>query len=1072
MGSSQSKREQRKIAETIGFGRRIEHDCIKAAIAANKQQRKLLMKQAKQANIQPSTLMFRNSINPLAQDQLYYQPFDMPGSPGSLSISWQQNNHDEQNNHYLNEEELNGKREIFNRFERQHRQYHRQRQKQQKQKLQQHQQQPQQVSENYHTESNEIETYYIPGNGLIDKRYVSHNLLTSKNINSEEFAEEEGGGGELNYYYQPSYYTNHKPQQPLQQQQPQQPPQRRRRLKGAGGNSNKNNKRKMFSSHAGLLEETEKDRESASGDVSTIQTQGALRSLSRKRAVVAAGSMSNVTSDLFTEATTTNVASGPAFATNRTSTTANANFAAVSGSAVASASAHSISGSVASATTNTASTSVLPASALASASTSPASGSTFASSPSPYSHHYPASSSSSALSSSTSAIATTLTLDNTTTTTTTTDPNLDRRRNKLQSNELAFELNSNHNHRAHIQPLSDNQDKHQLKQQQHLNLNLEQLTQKEQQQRKNQQREREQLHNNNKQFNYQAFDYITNKLEMMNISPRYQRGLAFTEDERKKLGLKGHLPAAYQDQELQVKGVMNFIETCQDELSKYVYLRNLKDFNENLFYAALMKNVEKLMPLVYTPTVGLACQKFSQIYMKPRGLFITSNDQGKINSILANWPEKDVRVIVVTDGERILGLGDLGANGMGISIGKLSLYTALAGIPPQNVLPVTIDVGTNNEFNLKDPFYIGLRQNRVRGEKYDALIEEFMQSVVARWGKSCLIQFEDFANSTAFNLLQRYRDKYCTFNDDIQGTASVCLSGLLSASKLINRKISDCSFLFYGAGEANLGTANLVIMAMIEEGASREQAKKNIFLIDSKGLVVKSRTDLSHHKEAFAQDAPQIKQLEDIIDFVKPVAIIGASAQGKAFTESICKKMASFNERPIIFALSNPTSKAECTAEEAYRWTNGKCVFASGSPFDPVVYNGKTYITGQGNNAYIFPGVGLAAIAAHVHTVPEEAFLIAARALSDQLTSSDTSVGLVYPRLTKIREVTLAVATRVLEYFYTERLATYRPEPDDKVSFLKSIQYDSSYELLLPEQNNKISMNQMSLNNNGRVNGN
>lgn len=569
----------------------------------------------------------------------------------------------------------------------------------------------------------------------------------------------------------------------------------------------------------------------------------------------------------------------------------------------------------------------------------------------------------------------------------------------------------------------------------------------------------------------QAIPSLASRLkpQMLNISARYQRGLAYSQEERKKLGLAGHLPAAIQDQDLQVKAVINYIENCQDELSKYVYLRNLKDFNENLFYAALMKNVEKLMPLVYTPTVGLACQKFSQIYMRPRGLFITANDAGRVSSILENWPERDVRVIVVTDGERILGLGDLGANGMGISIGKLSLYTALAGIPPQNVLPVTIDVGTNNEFNLKDPFYIGLRQNRVRGDKYDSLIEEFMQAVVARWGRSCLIQFEDFANATAFNLLQRYRNKFCTFNDDIQGTASVCLSGLISAAKLINRRLPDCSFLFYGAGEANLGTANLVIMAMIEEGASSEEAKKRIFLIDSKGLVVKSRNDLSHHKAAFAQDGPQIKDLEEIINHVKPVAIIGASAQGKAFTESICRKMASFNERPIIFALSNPTSKAECTAEEAYRWTDGKCVFASGSPFDPVVYNGKTYITGQGNNAYIFPGVGLAAIAAHVHTIPEEAFLVAARALSDQLTPQDTAVGLVYPKLDKIREVTLCVANRVLEYFYTERLASYRPEPDDKVSFLKSIQYDSSYEPLLPEH--KSALNQMSITNNGKLNG-
>jgi len=524
-----------------------------------------------------------------------------------------------------------------------------------------------------------------------------------------------------------------------------------------------------------------------------------------------------------------------------------------------------------------------------------------------------------------------------------------------------------------------------------------------------------------------------------------ERGLALDEEQRKAGGLLGLLPAAVQSQELQSRVVMNYIEKCRDDLGKYVYLRHLKDYNEELFYYSLIHNVERLMPIVYTPTVGLACQKFSEIYMRPRGLFITAKDIGRVRQVISNWPGKNVRVIVVTDGERILGLGDLGANGMGISIGKLSLYTALAGIPPQNVLPITIDVGTQNEHNLKDPFYIGLRQNRVRGERYDLLIDEFMESVVERWGRSCLIQFEDFANSTAFKLLKKYRNKYCTFNDDIQGTASVSLSGLITASKLIGKSLRDCSFLFYGAGEANLGTAKLLVMAMVQDGLKDKEAKERIWLVDSKGLVVSSRTDLNEHKREFAREAQQLKDLESIIDFAKPSAIIGASAQGGSFTEAVCKKMATYNTRPIIFALSNPTSKAECTAEQAYRWTEGRCVFASGSPFDPVEYGGKTYVTGQGNNAYIFPGLGLAAIGAHTHSIPEESFLVAARALSDQVEPSDTKVGLVYPRLSKIREVTLKVASRVLEFLYAERLATYRPEPSNKTEFLRGIQYDPSY---------------------------
>lgn len=535
--------------------------------------------------------------------------------------------------------------------------------------------------------------------------------------------------------------------------------------------------------------------------------------------------------------------------------------------------------------------------------------------------------------------------------------------------------------------------------------------------------------------------------QQMLVLPQYQRGLAYSDDERREHRLAGLLPPARQDQQLQIQGVMNYIDKCQDELSKYVYLRELKDFNERLFYAALTKNVERLMPIVYTPTVGLACQRFSDIYMRPRGMFITTRDLGQVSSLLANWHERDVRVIVVTDGERILGLGDLGANGMGICIGKLSLYTALAGIPPQNVLPVCIDVGTQNAHNLRDPLYIGLRQERVRGAQYETLLDEFMRAVVQRWGRSCLIQFEDFANATAFKLLQRYHQSYCTFNDDIQGTASVCLSGLLTASKLVNKRLSDCSFLFYGAGEANLGTAQLLIMAMRdEEGMSERDARKRIWLVDSKGLVCEERTDLSEHKRQFAQSAPPMRELLEIIEHTKPTAIIGASAQGGAFSEQVCKLMAQINDRPIIFALSNPTSKAECTARDAYEWTRGKCVFASGSPFEPVQYDGKTYVTGQGNNAYIFPGVGLAAIAAHVHTIPEDTFLVAARALSEQVTPADIELGLVYPKLGKIREVTLRVACRVLEHFYAERLATYRPEPNDKLQFLRSIQYDYRYE--------------------------
>lgn len=557
--------------------------------------------------------------------------------------------------------------------------------------------------------------------------------------------------------------------------------------------------------------------------------------------------------------------------------------------------------------------------------------------------------------------------------------------------------------------------------------------------------------NNNNNNNITMTQQMTN----INNCPQLTRShLALGEQRRHQLNMTGLLPNSEQNSDLLVKWVLHCLDKlCANSgLVKYQFLRNLKDNNEDLFYMTLMQNVEILMPIVYTPVVGEACQNYSSLYDKQRGLFIGLKDSGSIERVLENCCQKDVRVIVVTDGERILGLGDLGANGMGICIGKLSLYTALAGVPPRNVLPVTLDTGTNNEQLLADPFYIGSRERRTRSSKYDELIDEFMRSVVNRWGRSCLIQFEDFGNANAFRLLQRYQPAYCTFNDDIQGTASVCLAGLLSASKMVNRPLLESRFLFYGAGEANLGTAKLLAMAMCEQGARLEEAKSRIWLVDSKGLVVSSRTDLSEHKRVYAQDIEKdiqkldksLEKLEDIVDFVKPSAIIGASAQGGAFNEHVCRSMAKANERPIIFALSNPTSKAECTAQQAYEWTQGKCVFASGSPFEPVDYDGKRHVTGQGNNAYIFPAVGLAAIAAHMHMIPEESFLVAAQALSELLSRADVAVGLVYPPLGRLRECTLKVAARLLEFFYSERLATFRPEPSDKLSFLRSLQYAPS----------------------------
>lgn len=526
------------------------------------------------------------------------------------------------------------------------------------------------------------------------------------------------------------------------------------------------------------------------------------------------------------------------------------------------------------------------------------------------------------------------------------------------------------------------------------------------------------------------------------------KGMAFTEHEREELNVLGLLPPAHRTQDLQVKAALNFVNNIGDNLTKYIYLRNLKDYNERMFYKTLAENVEALMPIVYTPVVGLACQKFSHIYLRPRGLYVTIKDLGRVSKVISNWPHDSVHATVVTDGERILGLGDLGANGMGISIGKLSLYTALAGIPPHTVLPVCLDVGTNNRELLEDPFYIGLRQERVTGDKYFQLLDEFMEAVVKRFGRSCLIQFEDFANSKAFSILEKYRGRYCTFNDDIQGTASVCVSGIMSAARLASSSIQEQTFLFFGAGEANLGSATLLIEALIDGGLTREQALEKIWMMDKDGLVVEGR-DMSNwnsHKKAMVRSGPMLTDFMEVLELIKPTALIGASAATGAFDSQVLKKMTTFAPRPIIFALSNPNSKAECTASQAYEHTRGKCIFASGSPFEPVEFNGKTYTTGQGNNSYIFPGIALAVMAAQAPSIPDKTFIVASKALSDQVLNEELEAGLVYPRIGRIREVTLHVASKVMEYFYSEGLTNYHFEPKDKLSFLRDIQWDYNYD--------------------------
>jgi len=521
--------------------------------------------------------------------------------------------------------------------------------------------------------------------------------------------------------------------------------------------------------------------------------------------------------------------------------------------------------------------------------------------------------------------------------------------------------------------------------------------------------------------------------------PMLNKGTAFTEEERDALGLRGLLPPHVFDIEDQVARVMDNYKRKPTDLERFIHLASLQDRNETLFYKVVLDHITEMMPIIYTPVVGKACQEYGHIFRRARGIFISKNDKGRIKTLLRNWRTTEARVIVVTDGERILGLGDLGANGMGIPVGKLCLYTACAGVDPQFCLPITIDVGTNNEALLNDPLYLGIKDKRLRGPAYDELIDEFIQASQEVF-PHCLVQWEDFGNKNAFRLLEKYRDKICTFNDDIQGTAGVALAGVYTALRINRGKLKDQKFVFLGGGEAAVGISDLIASAMVAEGVSKDDARKRCWLVDSKGLVVKSRTDLQDHKLGYAHDHEFIPDLLSVVKKLKPTALIGVSGQPMTFSEEIVRLMGEINEQPIVFALSNPTSKAECTAEQAYKWTNGRAIFASGSPFDAVEFGGKKYIPGQGNNAYVFPGVGLGVAACGAKHVTDEMFFEAAKALAGLVTEEELKHGCIYPPLTKIREVSGVIAAACCEVAYKRGLATY-PKPANILEHVKSLMY-------------------------------
>jgi malate dehydrogenase (oxaloacetate-decarboxylating)(NADP+) len=525
--------------------------------------------------------------------------------------------------------------------------------------------------------------------------------------------------------------------------------------------------------------------------------------------------------------------------------------------------------------------------------------------------------------------------------------------------------------------------------------------------------------------------------------PVRNKGTAFTEAERDYLGLRGLLPPRVHSQAEQELRVLGNIREKPTDLERYLYLVALQDRNETLFYRVVQNNIEEIMPLIYTPTVGKACQEFQHIFRQSRGLYVSIQDRGRVRQLLENWPHSDARMIVVTDGERILGLGDLGADGMGIAIGKLALYTACAGIHPTQCIPVMLDVGTNNVALLNDPLYNGIERKRVRGEEYDALFAEFIAAANEVF-PGVVIQLEDFGNTNAFRLLADYRDRCCLFDDDIQGTGAVTVAGIISAMRLTGGDLTKQKLLFLGAGEAGVGTADIFCEALIQAGVSPDEARRQSWLFDSTGLVVAERSGLAPHKLPYAHEHPPIEDFLEAIETLEPTAIIGLSGQPGLFTEDAIATMARLNEHPIVFALSNPTVNAECTAEQAYTWSDGRAIFASGSPFDPVEFGNRVFVPGQCNNAYIFPGVGLGVVVSQARAVTDEMFLAAARTLAGEVSEADLERGRLFPSLARIRQVSARIAERVAGIAYDRGLADSE-RPDDIPGAIREYMFQPVY---------------------------
>jgi malate dehydrogenase (oxaloacetate-decarboxylating)(NADP+) len=525
--------------------------------------------------------------------------------------------------------------------------------------------------------------------------------------------------------------------------------------------------------------------------------------------------------------------------------------------------------------------------------------------------------------------------------------------------------------------------------------------------------------------------------------PSLNKSTAFTEVEKQALGIVGLVPDVTETPDLQLNRVMMQLGNKSTDLDRYIYLVNLLDHNEVLFYRTVMSDPTRFLPIVYDPTIGEACLKFGHIYRQTRGMYLSMTRRGKVREILKNWPQKDVRFICVTDGGRILGLGDLGANGAGIPIGKLQLYTACAGVPPQYLLPMYLDAGTNNEQYLHDPLYLGMRKTRPSTDELFSFVDEFVAAVQEVFPKCC-IHFEDWTGTDAVHLLQRYRDKYCVYNDDVQGTAGITLAGMINAAKLKGAKLKDEKYLFLGAGSAGIGLAGLLCSALVAQGMTLKDAQSRVYMFDVNGLLESTREDLVDFQKPYAHQHAPTRDFVAAIESIKPTTIIGVSTIGGAFTQKAVESMSRINERPVILALSNPTEHAECTAEQAYTWSKGKAIYAAGVQFPPVHYNGQTFLPGQANNFYIFPAVGMAIFATQAKRVTDEMFIEAGQAVADQVSSALLNQGLLYPLQANILETEVQTAARVAKLVFDSGLARVE-RPADMVSFIRRHVYRPEY---------------------------